>query len=126
LIKKSAVKRDEFGKTILSIRRDIEEYDNDITINNLKTTYNNMANIDNLGDDNNAKVYHNEINITEAIETGTGSANSKTVDKYEKYISYQGVPSDSRTPNIEKVKSNEIYNVKDYAKKYIYFTVKSK
>jgi hypothetical protein len=125
LIKKSAVKKDEFGKTILSIRRDIEEYDNDITINKLKTTYYNMANIDNLGDDNNAKVYHNEINITEAIETGTGSANSKTVDKYKKYISYQGVPSDSRTPNIEKVKSNEIYNVKDYAKKYIYFTIKS-
>jgi hypothetical protein len=78
-----------------------------------------MANIDDLGDDNNAKVYHNEINITEAIQTGAG-------DKYKKYISYQGVPSDSRTPSIEKVQSNEIYNVKDYAKKYIYFTVKSK
>ena len=119
LIKKSTVKKDAFGKTILSIRRDIEEYADDITINKLKTTYYNMANIDDLGADNNAKVYHNEINITEAIEAGAG-------DKYKKYISYQGVPSDSRTPSIEKVQSNEIYNVKDYAKKYIYFTVKSK
>lgn len=119
LIKKSAVKKDAFGKTILSIRRDIEEYADDITINKLKNTYYNMANIDDLGADNNAKVYHNEINITEAIEAGAG-------DKYKKYISYQGVPSDSRTPSIEKVQSNEIYNVKDYAKKYIYFTVKSK
>ena len=119
LIKKSTVKKDAFGKTILSIRRDIEEYADDITINKLKNTYYNMANIDDLGDDNNAKVYHNEINITEAIQTGAG-------DKYKKYISYQGVPSDSRTPSIEKVQSNEIYNVKDYAKKYIYFTVKSK
>ena len=119
LIKKSAVKKDAFGKTILSIRRDIEEYADDITINKLKNTYYNMANIDDLGADNNSKVYHNEINITEAIQTGAG-------DKYKKYISYQGVPSDSRTPSIEKVQSNEIYNVKDYAKKYIYFTVKSK
>ena len=119
LIKKSTVKKDAFGKTILSIRRDIEEYADDITINKLKNTYYNMANIDDLGADNNSKVYHNEINITEAIQTGTG-------DKYKKYISYQGVPSDSRTPSIEKVQSNEIYNVKDYAKKYIYFTVKSK
>jgi hypothetical protein len=78
-----------------------------------------MANIDDLGDDNNAKVYHNEINITEAIGAGTG-------DKYKKYISYQDVPSDLRTPSIEKVQSNEIYDVRDYAKKYIYFTVKSK
>ena len=127
LIKKSAVKKDAFGKTILSIRRDIEEYADDITINKLKTTYYNMANIEDLGADNNAKVYHNEINITEAIETGSGTgSNSKTGDKYKKYISYQGVPSDSRTPSIEKMQSNEIYDVKDYAKKYIYFTVKAK
>ena len=119
LVKKSAVKKDAFGKTILSIRRDIEEYIDDITINKLKNTYFNMANIDDLGDDNNAKVYHNEINITEAIEAGAG-------DKYKKYISYQDVPSDLRTPSIEKVQSNEIYDVRDYAKKYIYFTVKSK
>ena len=119
LVKKSAVKKDAFGKTILSIRRDIEEYIDDITINKLKNTYFNMANIDDLGDDNNDKVYHNEINITEAIEAGAG-------DKYKKYISYQDVPSDLRTPSIEKVQSNEIYDVRDYAKKYIYFTVKSK
>jgi hypothetical protein len=119
LVKKSAVKKDAFGKTILSIRRDIEEYIDDITINKLKNTYYNMANIDDLGDDNNAKVYHNEINITEAIGAGAG-------DKYKKYISYQDVPSDLRTPSIEKVQSNEIYDVRDYAKKYIYFTVKSK
>lgn len=119
LVKKSAVKKDAFGKTILSIRRDIEEYIDDITINKLKNTYFNMANIDDLGDDNNAKVYHNEINITEAIGAGAG-------DKYKKYISYQDVPSDLRTPSIEKVQSNEIYDVRDYAKKYIYFTVKSK
>jgi hypothetical protein len=119
LIKNSAVKKDAFGKTILSIRRDIEEYSDDITINKLKSTYYNMVNIDDLQADNNSKVHHNEININEAIETGTDN-------KYKKYISYQGVPNDSRTPSIEKVQSNEIYDVKDYAKKYIYFTVKSK
>ena len=124
LIKNSAVKKDAFGKTILSIRRDIEEYTDDITINKLKTTYNNIINIDNLDDDNNAKVYHNEININEAIETGSGAGSGD--NKYKKYISYQGVPDDSRIPGIEKVQSNEIYDVKDYAKKYIYFTVKSK
>lgn len=122
LVKKSTVKKDAFGKNILSIRRDIEEYTDDITINKLKTTYNNMVNIDNLGDDNKANVYHNEINITEAIITTKGT--TATIDKYKKYISYQGVFSDSRTPSIKEVQSNEIYNVKDYAKKYIYFTVK--
>ena len=122
LVKKSIVKRDEYGKTILSIRRDIEEYVDDISINKLKTVYYNMANINNSGDDNNSKVYHNEINITEAIKTGAGGA---VGDKYKKYISYQDVPNDDRTPSIEKVESNEIYNVKDYAKKYIYFTVKA-
>ena len=124
LIKNSAVKNDAFGKTILSIRRDIEEYTDDITINKLKTTYNNMINIDNLDDDNNAKVYHNEININEAIETGSGAGSGD--NKYKKYITYQNVPNNYRIPGIEKVQSNEIYNVKDYAKKYIYFTVKSK
>lgn len=119
LVKKSIVKTDEFGKTILSIRRDIEEYVDDISINKLKTAYYNMANINNSGDDNNSKVYHNEINITEAIKTGAGG------DKYKTYISYQDVPNDYRTPSIEKVKSNEIYDVKNYAKKYIYFTVKA-
>jgi hypothetical protein len=124
LIKNSAVKKDAFGKTILSIRRDIEEYNDDITINKLKTTYNNMINIDNLDDDNNAKVYHNEININEAIETGSGTGSGD--NKYKKYITYQNVPNNNRIPSIEKVQSNEIYDVKDYAKKYIYFTVKSK
>jgi hypothetical protein len=124
LIKNSAVKKDAFGKTILSIRRDIEEYTDDITINKLKTTYNNMINIDNLDDDNNAKVYHNEININEAIETGSGTGSGD--NKYKKYITYQNVPNNNRIPSIEKVQSNEIYDVKDYAKKYIYFTVKSK
>ncbi len=131
LVKKSIVKRDEYGKTILSIRRDIEEYVDDISINKLKTVYYNMANINNSGDDNNSKVYHNEINITEAIKTGAvgavgaGGAGGAGGDKYKKYISYQDVPNDDRTPSIEKVESNEIYNVKDYAKKYIYFTVKA-
>ncbi len=131
LVKKSIVKRDEYGKTILSIRRDIEEYVDDISINKLKTVYYNMANINNSGDDNNSKVYHNEINITEAIKTGAvgavgaGGAVGAVGDKYKKYISYQDVPNDDRTPSIEKVESNEIYNVKDYAKKYIYFTVKA-
>ena len=113
---------DAFGKTILSIRRDIEEYEDDITINKLKTTYYNMANIDDLSDDNNDKVYHNEININEALEI---TDKSDKEDKYNKYISYQDVDSDARTPNIDNAKSNEIYNVKDYANKYIYFTVKS-
>jgi hypothetical protein len=122
LIKKSAVKIDAQGKTILSIRRDIEDYEDDITINKLKKTYYNMANLDNLGD-NNAKVYHNKININDAIETSDKTDNQK---KYNKYISYQNVPPDARTPSIEQVQSNEIYNVKDYAKKYIYFTVKAK
>jgi hypothetical protein len=126
LIKNSAVKNDAFGKTILSIRRDIEEYSDDITINKLKTTYNNMANIDNLGDDNNSKVYHNEININEVIKTGSTVGAGTGDNKYKKYITYQNVPNDYRIPSIEKVQSNEIYNVKDYAKKYIYFTVKSK
>jgi hypothetical protein len=119
LIKNSAVKKDAFGKTILSIRRNIEEYSDDITINKLKSTYYNMVNIDDLQADNNSKVHHNEINITEAIEIGNGN-------KYKKYISYQGVPNDSRTPSIEKVQSDEIYDIKDYAKKYIFFTVKPK
>ena len=105
LVKKSIVKRDEYGKTILSIRRDIEEYVDDISINKLKTVYYNMANINNSGDDNNSKVYHNEINITEAIKTGAVGA---VGDKYKKYISYQDVPNDDRTPSIEKVESNEI------------------
>jgi hypothetical protein len=126
LIKNSAVKKDAFGKTILSIRRDIEEYSDDITINKLKTTYNNMANIDNLGDDNNSKVYHNEININEVIKTGSTVGAGTGDNKYKKYITYQNVPNDYRIPSIEKVQSNEIYNVKDYAKKYIYFTVKNK
>lgn len=119
LVKKSTLKKDASGKNILSIRRDIEEYTDDITINKLKTTYNNMVNIDNLDDDNNAKVYHNEINISEAISTTITNK-----DKYKKYISYQDVPSNLRTPGIKEVQSNEIYNVKDYAEKYIYFTVK--
>jgi len=122
LIKKSAVKNDAQGKTILSIRRDIEDYEDDITINKLKKTYYNMANLDNLGD-NNAKVYHNKININDAIETSDKTDNQK---KYNKYISYQNVPPDARTPSIEQVQSNEIYNIKEYAKKYIYFTVKAK
>jgi hypothetical protein len=122
LIKKSAVKIDAQGKTILSIRRDIEDYEDDITINKLKKTYYNMANLDNLGD-NNAKVYHNKININDAIETSDKTDNQK---KYNKYISYQNVPPDARTPSIEQVQSNEIYNIKEYAKKYIYFTVKAK
>jgi hypothetical protein len=121
LIKKSAVKNDAQGKTILSIRRDIEDYEDDITINKLKKTYYNMANLDNLGD-NNAKVYHNKININDAIETSDKTDNQK---KYNKYISYQNVPPDARTPSIEQVQSNEIYNIKEYAKKYIYFTVKA-
>jgi hypothetical protein len=50
---------------------------------------------------------------------------SDNIEKYNKYISYQDVDSDARTPNIDNAKSNEIYNVKDYANKYIYFTVKS-
>jgi hypothetical protein len=82
-----------------------------------------MANIDDLGDDNNDKVYHNEININEALEI---TDKSDKEDKYNKYISYQDVPSDLRTPSVEKVQSNEIYNVKDYANKYIYFARKSK
>ena len=123
LVKKSIVRKDAFGKTILSIRRDIEEYEDDITINKLKTTYYNMANIDDLSDDNNDKVYHNEININEALEI---TDKSDKEDKYNKYISYQDVPSDLRTPSVEKVQSNEIYNVKDYANKYIYFARKSK
>jgi hypothetical protein len=122
LIKKSAVKIDAQGKTILSIRRDIEDYEDDIAINKLKKTYYNMANLDNLGD-NNAKVYHNKININDAIETSDKTDNQK---KYNKYISYQNVPPDARTPSIEQVQSNEIYNIKEYAKKYIYFTVKAK
>jgi len=123
LVKKSIVRKDAFGKTILSIRRDIEEYEDDITINKLKNTYYNMANIDDLSDDNNDKVYHNEININEALEI---TDKSDKEDKYNKYISYQDVPSDLRTPSVEKVQSNEIYNVKDYANKYIYFARKSK
>ena len=123
LIQKSAIKKNEFDKTILSIRRDIEEYEDDITINKLKTTYYNMANIDDLSDDNNDKVYHNEININEALEI---TDKSDKEDKYNKYISYQDVPSNLRTPSVEKVQSNEIYNVKDYANKYIYFARKSK
>ena len=123
LVKKSIVRKDAFGKTILSIRRDIEEYEDDITINKLKTTYYNMANIDDLSDDNNDKVYHNEININEALEI---TDKSDKEDKYNKYISYQDVPSNLRTPSVEKVQSNEIYNVKDYANKYIYFARKSK
>ena len=123
LVKKSIVRKDAFGKTILSIRRDIEEYEDDITINKLKTTYYNMANIDDLSDDNNDKVYHNEININEALEI---TDKSDKEDKYNKYISYQDVPPDLRTPSVEKVQSNEIYNVKDYANKYIYFARKSK
>ena len=123
LVKKSTVRKDAFGKTILSIRRDIKEYEDDITINKLKTTYYNMANIDDLSDDNNDKVYHNEININEALEI---TDKSDKEDKYNKYISYQDVPSDLRTPSVEKVQSKEIYNVKDYANKYIYFARKSK
>ena len=123
LVKKSIVRKDAFGKTILSIRRDIEEYEDDITINKLKNTYYNMANIDDLSDDNNDKVYHNEININEALEI---TDKSDKEDKYNKYISYQDVPSDLRTPSVEKVQSKEIYNVKDYANKYIYFARKSK
>ena len=122
LIKKSAVKIDAQGKTILTIRRDIEDYEDDITINKLKKTYYNMANLDSLGD-NNAKVYHNKININDAIETSDKTDDQK---KYNKYISYQNVPPDARTPSIEQVQSNEIYNIKEYAKKYIYFTVKAK
>lgn len=121
LIKKSAVKIDAQGKTILNIRRDIEDYEDDITINKLKKTYYNMANLDSLGD-NNAKVYHNKININDAIETSDKTDDQK---KYNKYISYQNVPPDARTPSIEQVQSNEIYNIKEYAKKYIYFTVKA-
>ena len=122
LIQKSAIKKNEFDKTILSIRRDIEDYEDDITINKLKNTYYNMANLDDMSNTNNDKVYHNKINIKNALEITDKSDN---VDKYNKYISYQDVDSDARTPNIDNAKSNEIYNVKDYANKYIYFTVKS-
>ena len=122
LIQKSAIKKNEFDKTILSIRRDIEDYEDDITINKLKNTYYNMANLDDMSNTNNDKVYHNKINIKNALEITDKSDN---VEKYNKYISYQDVDSDARTPNIDNTKSNEIYNVKDYANKYIYFTVKS-
>jgi len=122
LIQKSAIKKNEFDKTILSIRRDIEEYEDDITINKLKNTYYNMANLDDMSNTNNDKVYHNKINIKNALEITDKSDN---IEKYNKYISYQDVDSDARTPNIDNAKSNEIYNVKDYANKYIYFTVKS-
>ena len=122
LIQKSAIKKNEFDKTILSIRRDIEDYEDDITINKLKNTYYNMANLDDMSNTNNDKVYHNKINIKNALEITDKSDN---VEKYNKYISYQDVDSDARTPNIDNAKSNEIYNVKDYANKYIYFTVKS-
>ena len=122
LIQKSAIKKNEFDKTILSIRRDIEDYEDDRTINKLKNTYYNMANLDDMSNTNNDKVYHNKINIKNALEITDKSDN---VEKYNKYISYQDVDSDARTPNIDNAKSNEIYNVKDYANKYIYFTVKS-
>ena len=122
LIQKSAIKKNEFDKTILSIRRDIEDYEDDITINKLKNTYYNMANLDDMSNTNNDKVYHNKINIKNALEITDKSDN---IEKYNKYISYQDVDSDARTPNIDNTKSNEIYNVKDYANKYIYFTVKS-
>ena len=122
LIQKSAIKKNEFDKTILSIRRDIEDYEDDITINKLKNTYYNMANLDDMSNTKNDKVYHNKINIKNALEITDKSDN---VEKYNKYISYQDVDSDARTPNIDNTKSNEIYNVKDYANKYIYFTVKS-
>jgi len=122
LIQKSAIKKNEFDKTILSIRRDIEDYEDDITINKLKNTYYNMANLDDMSNTNNDKVYHNKINIKNALEITDKSDN---IEKYNKYISYQDVDSDARTPNIDNAKSNEIYNVKDYANKYIYFTVKS-
>jgi hypothetical protein len=122
LIQKSAIKKNEFDKTILSIRRDIEDYEDDITINKLKNTYYNMANLDDMSNTNNDKVYHNKINIKNALEITDKSDN---VEKYNKYISYQDVDSDARTPNIDNAMSNEIYNVKDYANKYIYFTVKS-
>ena len=81
-----------------------------------------MANLDDMSNTNNDKVYHNKINIKNALEITDKSDN---VEKYNKYISYQDVDSDARTPNIDNTKSNEIYNVKDYANKYIYFTVKS-
>jgi len=122
LIQKSAIKKNEFDKTILSIRRDIEDYEDDITINKLQNTYYNMANLDDMSNTNNDKVYHNKINIKNALEITDKSDN---IEKYNKYISYQDVDSDARTPNIDNAKSNEIYNVKDYANKYIYFTVKS-
>ena len=119
LVKKSTVRKDAFGKTILSIRRDIKEYEDDITINKLMATYYTMANLDDLSKDNDSKVHNNIININDALKITDKSDN---VDKYNKYISYQDVPSNVRTPGITKVQSNENYNVKDYANKYIYFT----
>jgi hypothetical protein len=47
-------------------------------------------------------------------------------DNYDvsKYISYQDVDDDMRTPSAERVIENEVYDVKQHAKKYIYFTKK--
>lgn len=127
LINKSTIRKNKKGNDILNIKRDIVNYEDDVTINRLKKTYNNLSNLGQDDGDISKKVFINEINIDNAlIIPGISGISDKSdkVDKYSKYISYQDVDRESRTPSIEKVQSDEIYNIKDYANKYIYFTLK--
>lgn len=118
IIKESNFIKDEDSKKILSVKRDNEEYEEDAYINKLKNTYNNILNYKNRDDSSGAY-----LNKNIKVEYGFKIEGQDNYD-VSKYISYQDVDDDMRTPSAERVIENEVYDVKQHAKKYIYFTKK--
>jgi hypothetical protein len=111
------IKDDDFKK-MLSVKRDMEEYEEDAYINKIKNTYNNILNY--VSTDDSAVAFLND-NIN--VNTGFKIEGQENYD-IKKYISYQDVDDDMRTPSAERVIDNEVYDVKQHAKRYIYFTKK--
>lgn len=117
IIDKSDFKQDENFRDILSVKRNTDEYEEDTYINRLKKTYNNILYYVNT--DESSSAYLNNISVNAGLKI-------EGKDNYDadKYISYQDVHDDMRTPSAENVRDNINYDVKQHAKKYIYFTKK--
>jgi len=118
IINESKIINDEDFKKMLSVKRDTEEYEDDAYINRIKNTYNNILNYVNTDDSSSAYLNEN-IKVNDGFKI-------EGKDNYDikNYISYQSVDDDMRTPSAESVIANEVYDIKQHAKKYIYFTKK--
>jgi hypothetical protein len=117
IIDKSNFKQDENFRDILSVKRNTDEYEDDTYINRLKKTYNNILYYVNT--DESSSAYLNNIDINAGLKI-EGKENYDA----DKYITYQDVDYDMKTPSAEIVRDNVNYDIKKHAKRYIFFTKK--